>query len=147
MNLGKVSETILKRSILKQIRTKRSEVIKGAEASLDCAVISNDHTGCSELCTLFLDPDFRKNQNGKFLSKIRFLFMAAFQDCFKNTLIAEMRGYSDENGRSPFWDALGHHFFDMDFATADYLSGIGQKVFIAELMPRFPVYMRIKEEI
>ena len=45
MNLGKVSETILKRSILKQIRTKRSEVIKGAEASLDCAVISNDHTG------------------------------------------------------------------------------------------------------
>lgn len=29
----------------------------------------------------------------------------------------------------------------MDFATADYLSGIGQKVFIAELMPRFPVYM------
>ncbi|MEG2722638.1 MAG: arginine N-succinyltransferase, partial [Acinetobacter sp.] len=48
---------------------------------------------------------------------------------------------SDENGRSPFWDALGHHFFDMDFATADYLSGIGQKVFIAELMPRFPVYM------
>ncbi len=23
----------------------------------------------------------------------------------------------------------------------DYLSGIGQKVFIAELMPRFPVYV------
>ena len=109
--------------------------------TLNTLFLSNDHTGCSELCTLFLDPDFRKNQNGKFLSKIRFLFMAAFQDCFKNTLIAEMRGYSDENGRSPFWDALGHHFFDMDFATADYLSGIGQKVFIAELMPRFPVYM------
>jgi arginine N-succinyltransferase len=29
----------------------------------------------------------------------------------------------------------------MDFSTADYLSGIGQKVFIAELMPRFPVYI------
>lgn len=29
----------------------------------------------------------------------------------------------------------------MDFSTADYLSGIGQKVFIAELMPRFPVYV------
>ncbi len=109
--------------------------------TLNTLFLSNNHTGCSELCTLFLDPDFRKNKNGKFLSKIRFLFMAAFQDSFKNTLIAEMRGYSDENGRSPFWDALGHHFFDMDFSTADYLSGIGQKVFIAELMPRFPVYI------
>jgi len=29
----------------------------------------------------------------------------------------------------------------MDFAAADYLSGTGQKVFIAELMPRFPVYV------
>ena len=40
-----------------------------------------------------------------------------------------MRGYSDENGCSPFWDAIGHHFFNMDFSTADYLSGIGQKFY------------------
>ncbi|MHA3893170.1 arginine N-succinyltransferase [Acinetobacter sp. GXMZU3951] len=108
--------------------------------ALNTLFLSNDHTGCSELCTLFLDPDYRKDQNGKLLSKIRFLFIAAFQQAFQSTLIAEMRGYSDDNGRSPFWDALGNHFFNMDFATADYLSGIGQKVFIAELMPRFPVY-------
>ena len=108
--------------------------------ALDTLFLSNDLTGCSELCTLFLDPDYRKDQNGKLLSKIRFLFIAAFQQAFQNTLIAEMRGYSDEMGRSPFWDALGNHFFNMDFSTADYLSGIGQKVFIAELMPRFPVY-------
>ncbi|MCJ8161518.1 arginine N-succinyltransferase [Acinetobacter zhairhuonensis] len=109
--------------------------------ALDTLFLSNDLTGCSELCTLFLDPDYRKDQNGKLLSKIRFLFIAAFQQAFQNTLIAEMRGYSDEIGRSPFWDALGNHFFNMDFSTADYLSGIGQKVFIAELMPRFPVYI------
>ena len=108
--------------------------------ALDTLFLSNDLTGSSELCTLFLDPDYRKDQNGKLLSKIRFLFIAAFQQAFQNTLIAEMRGYSDEMGRSPFWDALGNHFFNMDFSTADYLSGIGQKVFIAELMPRFPVY-------
>ena len=108
--------------------------------ALDTLFLSNDLTGCSELCTLFLDPDYRKDQNGKLLSKIRFLFIAAFQQAFQNTLIAEMRGYSDEMGRSPFWDALGNHFFNMDFSTADYLSGIGQKVFIAELMPRFPGY-------
>lgn len=109
--------------------------------TLETLFLSNDHTGCSELCTLFLDPDYRKNQNGKFLSKVRFLFIAAFRSYFEERLIAEMRGFSDQNGYSPFWNALGYHFFNMDFATADYLSGIGQKVFIAELMPRFPVYV------
>lgn len=114
--------------------------------TLNTLFLSNDHTGCSELCTLFLDPDFRENQNGKFLSKVRFLFIAAFQEHFEAKIIAEMRGFSDEDGRSPFWDALGHYFFDMDFSTADYLSGIGQKVFIAELMPRFPVYIDLLPE-
>ena len=109
--------------------------------SLDTLFLSNNHTGSSELCTLFLDPEFRKNKNGKFLSKSRFMFLAAFQERFQRKLIAEMRGYCDEKGESPFWTALGHHFFDMEFATADYLSGVGQKVFIAELMPRFPVYV------
>ena len=109
--------------------------------ALDTLFLSNDLTGSSELCSLFLDPDYRENQNGKFLSKVRFLFIAAFQSYFEHRLIAEMRGYSDEHGRSAFWDALGHHFFSMDFATADYLSGVGQKIFIAELMPRYPVYV------
>ena len=109
--------------------------------TLDTLFLSNDYTGCSELCSLFLDDDFRNNNNGKFLSKVRFLFIAAFQSCFEQKIIAEMRGFSDENGQSAFWNALGQHFFNMDFATADYLSGVGQKVFIAELMPRFPVYV------
>lgn len=109
--------------------------------TLDTLFLSNDHTGCSELCTLFLDPEYRKNQNGKFLSKVRFLFIAAFRSFFEERLIAEMRGFSDQNGQSPFWDSLGYLFFNMDFAAADYLSGVGQKAFIAELMPRFPVYV------
>lgn len=90
---------------------------------------------------MFLDPEYRKNQNGKFLSKVRFLFIAAFRSFFEERLIAEMRGFSDQNGQSPFWDSLGYLFFNMDFAAADYLSGVGQKAFIAELMPRFPVYV------
>ena len=36
---------------------------------------------------------------------------------------------------------MGSHFFDIDFAQADYLTGIGKKAFIAELMPRFPIYV------
>ena len=52
-----------------------------------------------------------------------------------------MRGFSDENGRSPFWESVGHRFFSIEFAKADYLSGTGQKAFIAELMPKHPLYV------
>lgn len=109
--------------------------------ALPTLYLSNNHTNCSELCTLFLDPDYRLNKNGKFLSKVRFLFLSAFRQYFEETIVAEMRGFSDENGRSPFWDAVGHRFFDMDFTKADYLSGTGKKAFIAELMPRHPLYV------
>ena len=51
-----------------------------------------------------------------------------------------MRGMSDEEGRSPFWESLGRHFFKMEFSQADYLTGVGNKAFIAELMPKFPLY-------
>jgi arginine N-succinyltransferase len=51
-----------------------------------------------------------------------------------------MRGICDEAGRSPFWESLGRHFFKMEFSQADYLTGVGNKSFIAELMPRFPLY-------
>lgn len=103
--------------------------------------LSNDHTGYSELCTLFLHPDFRANRNGGLLSKSRFLFLAQFPHLFGKVVVAEMRGVSDEQGRSPFWEALGRHFFSIDFAQADYLTGIGQKAFVAELMPKHPVYI------
>ncbi|MFS2223759.1 arginine N-succinyltransferase [Pantoea sp. B65] len=103
--------------------------------------LSNDHTGSSELCTLFLDPDYRDGKNGYLLSKSRFLFMAEFRDRFMDRVVAEMRGVSDENGHSPFWDSVGSRFFSMAFTDADFLSGTGQKSFIAELMPKHPLYI------
>ncbi len=103
--------------------------------------LSNDHTGSSELCTLFLDPARRDGKNGYLLSKSRFLFIAAFRDRFMDKVVAEMRGVSDEQGRSPFWESVGSHFFSMDFTQADFLSGTGQKAFIAELMPKHPLYV------
>jgi arginine N-succinyltransferase len=68
------------------------------------------------------------------------LFIAEFPQLFGKKIIAEMRGMSDENGRSPFWESLGRHFFKMEFSQADYLTGVGNKAFIAELMPKFPLY-------
>jgi arginine N-succinyltransferase len=102
--------------------------------------LSNDLTGCSELCSLFLHPDYRRHRNGSLLSKSRLLFVAQFRHLFDEMLVAEMRGALDEQGQSPFWEGLGRHFFAMDFGQADYLTGVGQKTFVAELMPRHPIY-------
>ncbi len=108
--------------------------------------LENDHTGHTELCSLFLDQAFRHAKNGPLLAKSRLLFIADFADRFAPKVIAELRGKLDADGRSPFWEGLGRHFFAMEYKTADYLTGIGQKAFVAELMPRHPVYVNLLPE-
>lgn len=111
--------------------------------TVEILTVCNDYSGISEICTLFLREPARQPNMGRFLSKVRFLFMAEHQHRFTDRIIAEMRGVSDENGRSPFWEWLEKHFFSMDFPTVDYLTGIGNKVFIAELMPKYPIYVNL----
>ena len=112
---------------------------------VETLMLCNDHTGCSELCTLFLKPEARHSSNGALLSKSRFMFMAMFPELFRHTVIAEMRGYCDENDTSPFWEALGRHFFAVDFMAADrHVSS--DKAVIAELMPRHPIYTNLLPE-
>ncbi len=108
--------------------------------------LENDHTGHTELCSLFLDQGFRHARNGPLLSKSRLLFIAEFADRFAPKVIAELRGKLDADGKSPFWEGLGRHFFAMEYSTADNLTGIGQKSFVAELMPRHPVYVNLLPE-
>jgi arginine N-succinyltransferase len=108
--------------------------------------LANDHTGHTELCSLFLDQGFRHEKNGPLLAKSRLLFIAEFADRFAPKVIAELRGKLDAHNRSPFWEGLGRHFFAMEYSTADYLTGIGQKSFVAELMPRHPVYVNLLPE-
>ena len=108
---------------------------------METLYLSNDLTGATELCSLFLRPDYRAGYNGKWLSKSRFLFIAQFQQLFTEKIIAEMRGYLTEDGTSPFYEGLGRHFFKMDFNHVDGLTAIGKKSFIAELMPRQPLYV------
>lgn len=53
MKSGKISESILKRSVLKQIHTKRNEVLVGAGIGEDCAILALQE---DELITLTVDP-------------------------------------------------------------------------------------------
>lgn len=124
-------------------RTVRASKELGVYKNIELLNLSYDHTGHSELCTLFLDPEYQKNRNGLLLSKARFLFISAFRSWFSSHIFAELRGLLDDNGGSPFWDALGHHFFAIPFAEADRLSGSGMKTFIAELMPSYPIYVTL----
>lgn len=95
--------------------------------ALPTLFLSNDHTGSSELCTLFLDPDWRKEGNGYLLSKSRFMFMAAFRDKFNEKVVAEMRGVIDEHGYSPFWQSLGKRFFQWSSAGRIFSAEQGKK--------------------
>ncbi len=99
------------------------------------------HRGPTEIGSLYLHPEHRRGGLGRLLSLARFLFLGAFPKRFDATVIAELRGYLDQRGLSPFWEAVGRHFFGHDFYTADVLSGLGNKAFIADLVPRHPIYV------
>ncbi|HYC72326.1 MAG TPA: arginine N-succinyltransferase [Opitutaceae bacterium] len=103
--------------------------------------LRQEHRGPTELGSLFLRADRRRHGGGRLLSLARLLFLAAFPARFTETVIAEMRGFVDDQDKSPFWEAVGRHFFEFDFYAADLLCGLGQKEFIADLMPRHPIYV------
>jgi arginine N-succinyltransferase len=118
----------------------------GIHKTIPTLILGHDYTGTTEICTLFLSPNHRGGGTGKLLSKGRFLFLKNHPKRFANKIIAEMRGYSDDNGVSPFWESLGRHFFDMDFDDADTKSGEDSNEFIAELMPKYPIYVPMLSE-
>ena len=103
--------------------------------------LCHDYNGTSRLIALVVDKAHQNPQAVSLLSKARLLFMARYPERFTKKVFAELRGDSDKQGHSPFWEALGKHFFSMDFKKADYLSGVSNKHFIADLMPRYPIYV------
>ncbi|MDV3502848.1 arginine N-succinyltransferase [Marinobacter sp. M-5] len=101
----------------------------------DQLIRCNHYTGCSEICSLYLRPGDRRPQAGKLLSKVRFLFMAQHPQRFEDTVIAEMRGVSDEHGQSPFWNGLRAQAGNLDFATVTRLAGTGDTRLLDKLLP------------
>jgi len=108
--------------------------------------LSNDFIGATEVATLFLDPEYRVGKLGKLLSKARYMLIGAHPERFSDQVIAEIRGWVDEDHHSPFWEAIGRHFFGMSFKEADEINGRGNSQFIADLMPKFPIYTSLLPE-
>jgi len=98
--------------------------------------------GPTEIGTLFLKPSARKLRCGRLLAFSRYLFIAQNRRRFAGKVIAELRGVIDGKGHSPFWNAVCKHFFVVNFKKAD-LMVMRDKSFIAELIPRHPIYIPV----
>ena len=108
--------------------------------------LTTDLEGCSEVGGLFLHPEVRSGGWGTLLARSRYLFIKQHRPRFGDRTLAELRGVMDEAGNSPFWDGLAGRFFDMSFPEADQFNAIHGTRFIADLMPRTPIYVALLAE-
>lgn len=103
----------------------------------------NDFDGEAEIGMLFVDPAMRGGALGALAARGRYLFIAAHRDWFGRRVMAELRGWQDSDGNSPVWEAIGRHFYDMDFEEADRTGALTGNQFIADLGPRYPLYLSL----
>ena len=117
-------------------RTVRAEMLS----------LTTDLEGSSEVGGLFLHPGERAGGLGLLLARSRYLFVAMHRARFADRILAELRGVIDDRGGSPFWDGVAGRFFGMTFQEADYFNAINGNQFIADLMPKHPVYIAMLDE-
>lgn len=106
----------------------------------------NDFTGWTEVGSLVVAPEARRGGLGRLLARSRYLLIGQFPELFGEHVFAEMRGWQEADGRSPFWSAVGERFFDLEFAAADRLSAVEGSRFIQELIPKHPIYLQLLSE-
>ncbi len=109
--------------------------------------LTTDLEGSSEVGGLFLHPSERAGGLGLLLARSRYLFIAAHRQRFADKILAELRGIIDERGGSPFWDGVAGRFFGMSFQEADYFNAVNGNQFIADLMPKHPIYIAMLPEV
>jgi arginine N-succinyltransferase len=102
--------------------------------------ICHDLTGMVQLCGFYADTVLEPLA-AELLSRARLLFIASARQRFGRRIIAEMQGIHDDAGQSPFWNAIGRRFFNMDFLQVEQAFVGHSKTFIAELMPSYPIYV------
>ena len=105
--------------------------------------LTTDLEGSSEVGGLFLHPEMRAGGWGSLLARSRYLFIKEHRARFGPRTLAELRGVMDEAGNAPFWDALAGRFFGMTFPEADEFNAVHGTQFIADLMPKTPIYVSL----
>ncbi len=108
--------------------------------------LTTDLEGSSEVGGLFLHPGERAGGLGLLLARSRYLYIRLHRSRFADRILAELRGIIDEAGGSPFWDGLAGRFFGMSFQAADEFNAINGHQFVADLMPKHPIYIAMLTE-
>jgi arginine N-succinyltransferase len=109
-------------------------------------VLVNECSGWSEVGSLFLRPERRGGGAGSLLSRARYLLIASAPDAFAEMVLAELRGWFDDDGTCPFWETVGSRFFRLPFDQADLMSASTDGQFILDLAPRHPIYVELLPE-
>ncbi|MFW2851235.1 arginine N-succinyltransferase [Sphingomonas sp. TX0543] len=125
--------------------TQNSEKL-GRTFRAEMLSLTTDLEGSSEVGGLFLHPGERAGGLGMLLARSRYLFIRMHRQRFADRILAELRGIIDEAGGSPFWDGLAGRFFGMNFQDADHYNAIHGHQFIADLMPKHPIYTAMLSE-
>lgn len=125
--------------------TQHSEEL-GRTFRADMLTLSTDLEGSSEVGGLFLHPGERAGGLGMLIARSRYLFIRNHRARFADRILAELRGIIDEAGGSPFWDGVAGRFFGMNFQDADQFNAVNGNQFIADLMPKHPVYTAMLPE-
>lgn len=89
-----------------------------------------------------LDPAYKA-----LLGRARVMYAALAPQRFGRKFFASLPGPLDKHLGSSFWDAIGRHFFHMDFMQAEsVLEGARNRSLIVGLMPHYPVYVALLPE-
>lgn len=112
-------------------------------ATVPVLYLTHELTGKTVLSSFSIKTNYLDTHYFDLLSRSRLLFIASFPERFSDEIVVELQGLLSENDHSPFWDGLGKHFFNMDYATADYYTGIKSRTLLAEMMPAHPIYVSL----
>ena len=121
------------------LNVAQKSAVTNRRFDMEVLMLVNEYAGASEVGTLFVSPDQRGTGAGRLISQARYMFMAGHPTRFSDRVVSELRGEVDDDGNSPFWEAIGRKFFHMDFVEADNFSAEKDNQFILDLMPKYPI--------
>jgi arginine N-succinyltransferase len=103
--------------------------------------IGYNYKGLTEIGGLVLLPAYRRHRDqlGRLLSYVRFLYVAMNRRIFCDEVVSELMPPLEDNGTSLLWESLGRRFTGLTYQEADRLSQTN-KEFIRALFPQDPLY-------
>ncbi|PKP82694.1 MAG: hypothetical protein CVT79_04445 [Alphaproteobacteria bacterium HGW-Alphaproteobacteria-18] len=85
----------------------------------DNLILKRTLEGFTEVGSLFLRADHRASGAGRFLARARYILMANQRHLFDQPIVAQLRGWSEDDGRAPFYDEVWSDRLRMTYQQSD----------------------------